>query len=347
MEDELAEPRIALVGATGAVGDIFLQVLDERRFPVGSLRLCASPRSVGKRLSFRGQELPVELASKDLFAECDIAFISVTADVSRELIPLAVEAGCVAIDDSSAYRMDPDVPLVVPEVNAEDVDGHKGILAIPNCSTTPIVMALQPLRQVNPIVRVLVDTYQSVSGTGKAAVQELREQSQQVLAGQSVHPKQYPHQIAFNVLPHIEPFLENGYTREEQKVLQETRKIMHAPEMAISATCVRVPVPVGHSAALHVEFQRPMDVAEARKLLAAFPGVTVVDDPANSAYPMPINAAGKDDVFVGRIRQDASHPNGLAMWVVSDNLRKGAATNAVQIAEELVARGALARQGAA
>ena len=271
MEDELAEPRIALVGATGAVGDIFLQVLEERRFPVGSLRLCASARSVGKLLSFRGQELPVELASKELFAECDIAFISVTADVSRELIPLAVEVGCVAIDDSSAYRMDPDVPLVVPEVNAEDVDGHKGILAIPNCSTTPIVMALQPLRQVNPIVRVLVDTYQSVSGTGKAAVQELREQSEQVLASQAVHPEQYPHQIAFNVLPHIEPFLENGYTREEQKVLQETRKIMHAPEMAISATCVRVPVPVGHSAALHVEFQRPMDVAEARKLLDAFP----------------------------------------------------------------------------
>ena len=343
----MAEPRIALVGATGAVGDIFLQVLEERRFPVGSLRLCASARSVGKLLSFRGQELPVELASKELFAECDIAFISVTADISREFIPLAVEAGCVAIDDSSAYRMNPDVPLVVPEVNAADVDGHKGILAIPNCSTTPIVMALQPLRQVNPIVRVLVDTYQSVSGTGKAAVQELREQSEQVLAGQPVHPEQYPHQIAFNVLPHIEPFLESGYTREEQKVIQETRKIMHAPEIAISATCVRVPVPVGHSAALHVEFERPMDVAEARKLLDAFPGVTVVDDPANNAYPMPVNAAGKDDVFVGRIRRDASHPNGLAMWVVSDNLRNGAATNAVQIAEELVTRGALARQGTA
>ena len=336
--------RIALVGATGAVGEVFLQVLEERRFPLSSLRLCASPRSVGKRLRFRGQELPVELASKQLFAECDIAFISVTADVSRELIPLAVEAGCVAIDDSSAYRMEPHVPLVVPEVNAGDIDGHRGILAIPNCSTTPMVMALHPLRRVNPIVRVVVDTYQSVSGTGRAAVDELRQQSEQVLAGQQVHPEQYPHQIAFNVLPQVEPFLEDGYTREERKIAQETRKIMHEPEMAVSATCVRVPVPVGHSAAVHVEFKRPMSVAEARELLTATPGVTVMDDPASNVYPMPINAAGKDDVFVGRIRQDASHPNGLAMWVVSDNLRKGAATNAVQIAEELVARRALVKQ---
>ncbi len=336
--------RIALVGATGAVGEVFLRVLEERRFPLGSLRLCASPRSVGKRLRFRGEELPVELASKELFAECDLAFISVTADVSRELVPLAVEAGCVAIDDSSAYRMEPHVPLVVPEINADDIDGHQGILAIPNCSTTPMVMALHPLRQVNPIVRVIVDTYQSVSGTGRAAVDELRQQSEQALRGQQVHPEQYPHQIAFSVLPQVEPFLEDGYTREERKMVQETRKILHEPKMAVSATCVRVPVFVGHSEALHVEFERPMSVVKARELLAAFPGVTVVDDPASNSYPMPIDAAGKDDVFVGRIRRDASHPNGLAMWLVSDNLRKGAATNAIQIAEEVVRRGALLRQ---
>ena len=348
MEDELAEPRIALVGATGAVGDIFLQVLEERRFPVGSLRLCASARSVGKLLSFRGQELPVELASKELFAECDIAFISVTADVSRELIPLAVEVGCVAIDDSSAYRMDPDVPLVVPEVNAEDVDGHKGILAIPNCSTTPIVMALQPLRQVNPIVRVLVDTYQSVSGHGQgrcpgaAGAVGAGAGRPGGTPGAVPPPDRLQRAASHRAVPG-----ETGTPGRSRRCSRRPVRSCMRRRWRFSATCVRVPVPVGHSAALHVEFQRPMDVAEARKLLDAFPGVTVVDDPANNAYPMPVNAAGKDDVFVGRIRQDASHPNGLAMWVVSDNLRKGAATNAVQIAEELVARGALARQGVA
>ncbi len=330
--------NIALVGATGAVGRVFLQVMEERSFPVESLRVCASPRSLGKRLSFRGQELPVEEATPGLFAECDLAFISVSADISRQLAPQAVEAGCVVIDDSAAFRMEPDVPLVVPEVNADDVESHRGILAIPNCSTTQMVMALYPLHQANPVRRVVVDTYQSVSGTGGAAMEELRRQSRQVLEGEPTTPEQYPHQIAFNVLPQIDSFLESGYTVEEQKMAQETRKIMHAPEMALSATCVRVPVAVGHSEALHVEFDRPMEVAEARALLKAFPGVTVADDPADHSYPMPVDAAGRDDVFVGRIRRDASHPNGLALWVVSDNLRKGAATNAVQIAEELVRR---------
>ena len=330
--------NIALVGATGAVGRVFLQVMEERSFPVASLRVCASPRSLGKRLSFRGQELPVEEATPGLFAECDLAFISVSADISRQLAPQAVEAGCVVIDDSAAFRMEPDVPLVVPEVNAGDVEGHRGILAIPNCSTTQMVMALYPLHQANPVRRVVVDTYQSVSGTGGAAMEELRRQSRQVLEGEPTTPEQYPHQIAFNVLPQIDSFLESGYTVEEQKMAQEARKIMHAPEMALSATCVRVPVAVGHSEALHVEFDRPMEVAEARALLKAFPGVTVADDPADHSYPMPVDAAGRDDVFVGRIRRDASHPNGLALWVVSDNLRKGAATNAVQIAEELVRR---------
>jgi len=338
----VADPRIAIVGATGAVGQVALQVMEERSFAAQSLRLCASPRSVGKRMRFRGQEIVVEETTAALFAECDIAFISANGAVSRELAPIAVQQGCVVIDDSSVFRMDPAVPLVVPEVNAADVEAHQGILAIPNCSTTQMVMALYPLHLANPIKRVVVDTYQSVSGTGAAAVAELNEQAAQVLKGQPAQAEQYPHQIAFNVFPHIEPFMDNGYTREEWKMLEETRKIMHAPEIAVSATCVRVPVPIAHSEAVHVEFERPMDPQEARELLAAFPGVVVTDDPQQDAYPMPINAAGHDEVFVGRIRKDASHPNGLAMWVVSDNLRKGAALNAVQIAEELVSRQALA-----
>ena len=339
----MADPRVALVGATGAVGQVFLQVLEERGFPMQSLRLCASPQSVGKRLAFRGQELAIEEATEALFAECDLAFISVSASISKKLAPMAVQQGCVVIDDSAAFRMEPTVPLVVPEINAGDVEGHRGILAIPNCSTTQLVMALYPLHQVNPVQRVVVDTYQSVSGTGRAAMRELDEQSAVVLQGGPPNPDQYPHQIAFNVLPHIDSFMENGYTTEEWKIRQETRKIMHAPNIAISATAVRVPVAVSHSEAVHTELERPMDPEEARSLLDAFPGVVVVDDPQHDAYPMPIDAAGHDEVFVGRIRADASHPNGLAMWVVSDNLRKGAATNAVQIAEEVIRRGALLR----
>ncbi len=343
----MPDPRVAVVGATGAVGRVFLRVLEERRFPVQSLRLCASPRSVGKRLPFAGQELVVEEATPSLFAQCDLVFISASTAVSRQLAPVAVDAGCVVIDDSSAFRMEPHVPLVVPEVNGGDVAWHQGILAIPNCSTTPMVMALYPLHRVDPIRRIVVDTYQSVSGTGAAAVEELREQARQVLEGLPTRPEQYPHQIAFNVLPQVDSFQENGYTVEEWKMVQETRKIMHAPEIAVSATCVRVPVPISHSEAVHVEFERPMDPEEARALLNAFPGITVVDDPSHSGYPMPIHATDKDDVFVGRIRQDASHPNGLALWIVSDNLRKGAATNAIQIAEEVVRTGALKRQGVA
>ena len=340
----MSDPRVVIVGATGAVGQVALQVLAERNFLVESLRLCASPRSYGKRIKFRGHDLVVEEATAKLFAECDIAFISANGAISRELAPLAVQHGCVVIDDSSVFRMDPTVPLVVPEINAADVEAHQGILAIPNCSTTQMVMALWPLHRANPIKRVVVDTYQSVSGTGKAAVDELNQQSRQLLDGEPAPATVYPHQIAFNVLPHIEPFLDNGYTREEWKMLEETRKIMHAPEITVSATCVRVPVPIAHSEAVHVEFDRPMTPQEARKLLAAFPGVVVTDDPQQNVYPMPVNAAGRDEVFVGRIRQDTSHPSGLAMWVVSDNLRKGAATNAVQIAEELVNRQALLRQ---
>ena len=334
----MLKPRIAVVGATGAVGTEFLKILDQRGFPVESVKLLASQRSAGKRIVVRGQELVVEETTEASFEGVDIAFISVSGEISRKLAPIVVEAGAVVIDDSSAFRMEPEVPLVAPEINAADLEGHRGIIAIPNCSTTQMVMALYPLHRVNPIKRVIVDTYQSVSGTGGAAMSELQEQMREVISGGQPKAEQYPHQIAQNVFPHIEPFLDNGYTREEWKMLEETRKIMHAPDILVSATCVRVPVPVGHSEAVHVEFSQPMDPQEARKLLAAFPGVTVVDDPERNKYPMPIMAAGCDEVFVGRIRKDASHPNGLTMWVVSDNLRKGAALNAIQIAEELVRR---------
>jgi aspartate-semialdehyde dehydrogenase len=251
---------------------------------------------------------------------------------------VAKRAGAVVIDDSSAYRMDPDVPLVVPEVNGDDLAGHKGIIAIPNCSTTPLVMVLHALNQVNRVVRVIADTYQSVSGTGTAAVHELMEQTQRVLSHEPVTPHVYPHQIAFNLLPHIDSFLDNGYTKEEWKMVQESRKILHQPDLSLSATCVRVPVMISHSESVHVELERPMDPDDVREVLARFPGIAVQDDPSVDLYPMPWTAAGRDEVFVGRIRQDASLPNGIALWIVSDNLRKGAATNAIQIAEELLAR---------
>ena len=285
--------------------------------------------------------MSVEEATPQLLSEVDIAFISASGAVSRELAPIAVQQGALVIDDSSVFRMDADVPLVVPEVNADDLRNHRGIISIPNCSTTPLVMALKPLNDINPVKRVIADTYQSVSGTGAAAVEELWTQSRQILEGQDVEPSEYPHQIAFNALPHIEPFLENGYTNEEMKVRNETRKILHLPDVAVSATCVRIPVAVSHSEAVHIEFSRPISPEEVREALSAFPGITVVDDPASNVYPMPIDAAGKDDVFVGRIRRDMSHPNGIVMWIVSDNLRKGAALNALQIAEEVLSRGLL------
>lgn len=331
--------NVVVVGATGTVGQVFLRIAEERRFPVDRLRLSASPRSIGKRLLFNGDEVEVEETSPAIFRDADFVFISASGVVSRELAPLAVEAGAVVIDDSSAFRMDPQVPLVVPEINGYDLVGHKGLTSIPNCSTTPMVMALHPLHRVNPVKRIIADTYQSVSGTGGSAMTELREQSRALLeTGESPAPEVYPHRIAFNVLPQVEHFLENGYTNEERKMVEETRKIMHAPEIAVSATCVRVPVYVSHSVAIHAEFERPMSPAEARELLAAFPGVTVLDDPEASLYPLPWSAEGKDDVFVGRIRTDMSNPNGLAMWAVSDNLRKGAALNAIQIAEEILSR---------
>lgn len=340
---------IAVVGATGAVGRVFLEALEDRNFPVNDIRLCASERSVGKTLKCMGEDIAVELATPDLFGEVDFAFISASGDVSRALAPVAAKRGALVIDDSSAFRMNADVPLVVPEVNGADVAQHNGIISIPNCSTTPLVMVLKPLMEVNPVKRVIADTYQSVSGTGAAAVEELRAQSKRLTDDDApthadLTPEAYPHPIAFNALPHIEPFLDNGYTNEEMKMVNETRKILHAPDIAVSATCVRVPVMLSHSEAVHIEFERPISPADVRRILSDFPGVKVVDDPQANVYPMPIDAAGRDEVFVGRIRQDVSHPNGIAMWVVTDNLRKGAATNALQIAEEVLKRGLLPKR---
>ncbi len=335
----MKEYRVAIVGATGMVGQEFTKVLVQRNFPMASVRLYASDRSAGRKLVVKQQELEVVETNHDSFKEIDIALFSAGAEISRYFSPIAAQAGAVVIDNSAAFRMVPSVPLVVPEVNAEDAMWHKGIIANPNCSTIQMVVALNPLHKVNPIKRIVVDTYQSVSGTGAAAVEELTTQAKQVLAGQPAIPHVYPHQIAFNILPEIDVFLDNGYTKEEWKMVEETRKIMHAEGLAVSATCVRVPVFIGHSEAVHVEFSQPMSPDEARRILAQAPGVKVLDDTAISLYPQPWSAAGTDDVFVGRIRRDASNPSGLVMWVVADNVRKGAALNAVQIAEVMAERG--------
>jgi len=330
--------RIAIVGATGLVGQEFIKVLEQRNFPMTSIHLLASDRSAGKKLFVTHHEIEVKETAPESFEGIDIALFSAGAEISRYFSPIAAQSGAVVIDNSSAFRMTPNVPLVVPEVNPEDIKWHKGIIANPNCSTIQLVVALYPLHRVNPIKRIIVDSYQAVSGTGSAAVEELTTQAKQVLEGQNTIPHVYPHQIAFNVLPEIDVFLDNGYTMEEWKLVEETRKIMHADNIAISATCVRVPVFMGHSEAIHIEFSQPMSPDEARRILAQAPGVKVLDDPAISLYPQPWSAAGTDEVFVGRIRHDASHPRGLTMWVVADNLRKGAALNAVQIAEEMIKR---------
>ena len=337
--------RVAIVGATGLVGQEFIRILEQRNFPMSSVRLLASNRSAGRKLFVRHEEIEVEETVPESFENIDIALFSAGGDTSRHFSPMAARAGAVVVDNSSAFRMDPGVPLVVPEVNPEDIKWHRGIIANPNCSTIQMVVALYPLHKVNPIKRVIVDTYQAVSGTGSAAVEELTTQTKQVLEGQEVVSSVYPHQIAFNVLPEIDVFLDNAYTKEEWKMVEETRKIMHANEIAISATCVRVPVFTGHSEAVNIEFSRPMSPDEARQILARAPGVKVLDDTTVSLYPHAWLAAGTDEVYVGRIRQDASHPSGLAMWVVSDNLRKGAALNTIQIAEEMIRRDWLSSGG--
>ncbi len=331
--------HVVIVGATGLVGQEFIKVLGQRNFPMSSIRLLASDRSAGRKLFVNHEEVEVKETTSQSFDRVDIALFSAGAEISNHFSPIAARAGAVVIDNSAAFRIDPEVPLVVPEVNAEDIKDHKGIIANPNCSTIQLVVALYPLHRVNPIRRVIVDTYQAVSGTGSAAMEELSEQARLVLEGRSMVPHVYPHQIAFNLLPEVDLFLDNGYTKEEWKMVEETRKIMHAEEMAISATCVRVPVFVGHSEAIHIEFSEPMSAETARRILAEAPGVKVLDEPNISLYPQPWSVSGSDEVFVGRIRRDASHSCGLAMWVVADNLRKGAALNAIQIAETMIERG--------
>jgi aspartate-semialdehyde dehydrogenase len=331
--------NIAIVGATEIVGQEFIKLLEQRNFPVGSIQLLAAEHSSSAKLFFGHKRIRVKEAKPEAFRDVDIAFFSAGASISGRLSPLAAEAGAVVIDESSAFRLEPTVPLVVPEVNPEDIEWHKGIIASPNCPTIQMAVALFPLHKVNPIKRIVVSTYQSVSSSGAGAVQELANQSRLVLEGRRICPHIYSHQIAFNVLPEIDVFLDNGYTREEQKLVEEMRKVLHSDDIVISATCVRVPVYFGHSAAINVEFSSPITPDEARKILGQAPGVRILDDPSVSFYPQPWAASGSDNVFVGRIRRDVSHSNGLVMWVVADNLRKGAALNALQIAEEGIERG--------
>ena len=335
----MEEFNVAIVGASGLVGQEILKILAQRKFPVASIKLLASEHFSGTKLFFDHEEVEVAEADPKMFRGIDIALFSAGADISRQLSPLAAEAGAVVIDNSAAFRMEPTVPLLVPEVNPEDMEWHNGIIANPTCTTIQLVVALYPLHKVNPIKRIIVSTYQSVSGSGAVAVNELTTQAKLVIEGHGICPHVYTHQIAFNLLPEIDVFLGNGYTKEERKMVEETRKIMHAEEIAASATCVRVPVYFGHSEAVNVEFSSPITAEEARKILAQAPSVKVIDDPSVSLYPQPWAATGSDHVFVGRIREDLSCTNGLVMWIVADNLRKGAALNAVQIAEEGLRRG--------
>jgi aspartate-semialdehyde dehydrogenase len=316
-----------------------LRVLEERGFPVSELRPLASSRSAGRELDYLGKPVVVQTLTEDAFADIDIALFSAGGDRSRAFAPAAVEAGAVVIDNSSAFRMDANVPLVVPEVNEADIEGHNGIIANPNCVAAPLVVALKPIADAVGLARVIVASYQSVSGTGTAAIQELLAQTRGHLDGNEPEPAVYPHPIAFNVLPHIDVFDESGYTGEERKVANETRKMLGQSDLAISATCVRVPVIQAHSMAIHIETSEKISPQHLRELMMAAPGIALVDDPAYNRYPLAREATGHDEVFVGRIREDTSHPLGIAMWLVSDNLRKGAATNAVQIAESLVTRG--------
>ena len=334
----MSSPRVAVVGATGAVGPVVLEVLAERGFPASEVVAFASARSAGSRIPFAGGELEVRELHDDSSDGFDLALFSAGGSTSRSYAPKAVARGCVVVDKSGAFRMDPSVPLVVPEVNPEALDGHRGIVSNPNCSTIQLVAALKPLHDAAGLTHVTVATYQAVSGTGAGAVQELHDQSRALLAGEPAESTVYPHQIAFNVLPQCDAF-EGDSTTEETKLVHETHKILGDASIAISSTCVRVPVWRGHSEAVWIETREPLGAERARALLRSAPGVRVVDDPAAGAYPLPSAAAGTDDVLVGRIRDDGSRRNGLSLFVVADNLRKGAATNGVQIAELLVGRG--------
>jgi aspartate-semialdehyde dehydrogenase len=330
------KPNVAIVGATGAVGVEMIKTLEKRNFPVGQLTLLASARSAGKTLPFRGKEIPVQLLTKNSFAGIDLALFSAGGAISKEFAPIAAKAGCVVVDNSSAFRMDDAVPLVVPEINADDIKKHRGIIANPNCTTAITLMALYPLHQAFGVTRIFASSYQAVSGTGAKAIAELKRQVEQIVSGCPVTREVYPHQIAFNVLPQVDVFLPNGYTKEEAKMENEGRKIMHLPAFRASVTCVRVPVYRAHSIAVSAEFERPVSLAAARAALAKAPGLDVVDDPAKQQYPLPLNAAEKYNCQVGRLRLDCALDNGLCFWVAGDQLLKGAALNAVQIAEELL-----------
>jgi aspartate-semialdehyde dehydrogenase len=330
--------NVAVVGATGAVGEQMREVLEERQFPVGELRLLASERSAGQFLPFQGHQLPVQVLNEDSFEEIDIGLFSAGGSVSAKFAPLAVAAGAVVVDNSSTFRMEPDIPLVVPEVNAKEIANYKtrGIIANPNCSTIQLVVALKPIHDAARIKRVVVSTYQSVSGAGRKAMDELSQQVAALFNGREIKKEKFPHQIAFNCIPHIDVFLESGYTKEEWKMINETRKILGEPNLPVTATTVRVPVFLSHSESVNVETYVKLSAAETKRILREAPGVIVADEPENNDYPTPIDAAGKDATYVGRIREDDSVVNGLNLWVVSDNLRKGAALNAVQIAEILI-----------
>ncbi|CAN2041474.1 Aspartate-semialdehyde dehydrogenase [Candidatus Magnetomoraceae bacterium gMMP-15] len=329
--------NIAVAGATGAVGNQMITCLEESDFPLKSLKLLASSRSIGKKLRFQGDMIEVEELKEDSFKDVDIAIFSAGAGPSKKYAPCAAEDGCVVVDNSSAWRMDPDIPLIVPEVNPHAVTGYKtkGIIANPNCSTIQMIVALGPIHRKYGIKRIVVSTYQAVSGTGKKAIDELFDQTKAMFNFVNHEPKVYPHRIAFNCLPHIDKFLDNGYTKEEMKMVNETRKILEDDTIGVTATTVRVPVFYSHSEAVNIETIKPVSASEIRELLQYSPGIKVVDDPESNLYPLAIDAAGIDLTLVGRIRDDESIPNAINMWIVADNIRKGAATNAVQIAELL------------
>ena len=330
--------NVAVVGATGAVGRTMLSILEERKFPVGKLVPLASARSAGKQVEFAGEKITVQELKADSFEGLDIALFSAGGSVSREFCPLAAQAGCVVIDNSSAFRMEKGIPLVVPEINPHAIGDNPGIIANPNCSTIQMVVALKPIHDRYRIKRVVVSTYQSVSGTGQDAIEELKAQSSQALNDQPVTKEVYPHQIAFNCLPHIDTFLDSGYTKEEMKMVNETRKILEDDTIQVSPTTVRVPVFYAHSEAVNVETEQAIDVKELKKILSTAPGVRLVDAPQKTEYPLATEAAGRDEVMVGRIRADLDNPRAVNLWIVADNLRKGAALNAIQIAEVLIRR---------
>jgi aspartate-semialdehyde dehydrogenase len=329
--------RLAIAGVTGAVGQEFLSIIDERNFAFQSIKMLASSRSAGKTMSFKGKTYAIEEMTKDSFKDVDIALFSAGASRSREFAPAAVKAGAVVVDNSSAYRMDPEVPLVVPEINPEAIKTHKGIIANPNCSTIIGIVPIWPLHKINPVKRMVVSTYQAASGAGMSAMLELETQSREILEGKPPTKNVFPHQIAFNCFSHNSSLGPNGYNEEETKLVKETRKIFNCPSIAVTATCVRIPVMRAHCESINLEFTNAITPDEVRKILSAAPGVSVLDDREHNRFPMPIDASGKDNIFVGRIRQDESLPGnrGINLWVSGDQLRKGAALNAIQIAELL------------